>query len=399
MEIKIIIGANFGDEGKGMATNYFAKIAKDINSNCLVIMHNGGAQKGHTIFSNNGIRHVTSSFGSGIFQDADTYMSEEYIINPIYFKDEFLLLKSKGVTPKCFISCNSRITTPYDMFINQILEFSRNENKHGSCGLGIYETILRAKEIQLTYDDIINKDSLEIKDILQNIKNTYVFKRLKNAGITSVPAEYLDAIYNEKIIDDFIDDLSFLIKNTNIIKDETDFLESYNYIIFEGAQGLLLDQNNAEYFPHLTPSNTGLTNPLKIIKNIKKDKNIEVVYITRTYLTRHGAGKFPTETSKENINKSIIDLTNVFNDYQENIRYGYFDEDNFLNRINKDLAQCNIAINKSVFITHLNYTNNKLCCKNGLKNIEDFFQNTNFHIYLSKNENINDVEKYFTKTQ
>jgi len=92
MEIKVIIGANFGDEGKGMATNYFAKIAKDINSNCLVIMHNGGAQKGHTIFSNNGIRHVTSSFGSGIFQDADTYMSEEYIINPIYFKDEFLLL-------------------------------------------------------------------------------------------------------------------------------------------------------------------------------------------------------------------------------------------------------------------------------------------------------------------
>lgn len=392
MEIKIIIGANFGDEGKGMATNYFAKIAKNNKTNCLVVMHNGGAQKGHTIFNDNGIRHVTSSFGSGVFQDADTYMSEEYIVNPIYFKDEFLLLRNKNITPKCFINHKAKITTPYDIFINQILEFSRNKNKHGSCGLGIYETILRTKEFKLTYGDIVNKSDLELKNILKNIKNNYVFKRLKDANISSVPTEYLDAIYNEEIIDEFIKDLSFLTKNTNIIEDESEFLNLYNYIIFEGAQGLLLDQNNTEYFPHLTPSNTGLTNPLKIIKNIKKDKNIEVIYITRTYLTRHGAGKFPTETSKENINANIVDITNIFNNYQENIRYGYFDEEDFLNRINKDLAQCDINIDKSIFITHLNYTNNKLCCKNELKSIKDFFKNTNFNIYLSNDENVNNIK-------
>lgn len=74
---KIVIGANFGDEGKGLMTDYFANEAKKQGKSCLVVCHNGGSQRGHTVVSPSGIRHVFHHFGSGSFEGADTYLSSK----------------------------------------------------------------------------------------------------------------------------------------------------------------------------------------------------------------------------------------------------------------------------------------------------------------------------------
>ena len=110
-----------------------------------------------------------------------------------------------------------------------------------------------------------------------------------------------------------------------------------------------------EYFPHLTPSNTGLTNPVNMIKD-KNVIDIEACYVTRTYMTRHGAGRFDTECSKDEINSNMVDLTNVPNEFQGTLRYGKLDLNDLKNRIEKDSDSNRNGLNikKSLAVTHIN---------------------------------------------
>ena len=102
--VKVVIGANFGDEGKGLMTDYFA--AQSVGS-CLVVLHNGGAQRGHTVVTPEGFRHVFHHFGCGTFAGADTYCAEEFVVNPALFREEYEKLAKHGhihnfyINPKC----------------------------------------------------------------------------------------------------------------------------------------------------------------------------------------------------------------------------------------------------------------------------------------------------------
>ena len=122
---KIVIGSNFGDEGKGSMTDYFANEAKEQNKSCLVVCHNGGSQKGHTVISPSGLRHVFHHFGSGNFVEADTYLASEYIVNPIIFNKELSELKRKDIVTKCYVNKDCKLATPFDMMVNQIVEEDR----------------------------------------------------------------------------------------------------------------------------------------------------------------------------------------------------------------------------------------------------------------------------------
>lgn len=136
-----------------------------------------------------------------------------------------------------------------------------------------------------------------------------------------------------------------------------DILKEYNNIIFEAGQGLLLDQNNTAYFPHLTPSNTGIKNPAKIINNVNWEEEIavETCYVSRTYLTRHGAGPFKTECWKEEINHAIHDKTNEPNAWQGSLRYGFLNIKDMLDRCYNDFQSAKMDNNIfSIAFTHLN---------------------------------------------
>lgn len=348
--VKIVIGANFGDEGKGLMTDYFANEAKKQGKSCLVVCHNGGSQRGHTVVSPSGIRHVFHHFGSGSFEGADTYLSSEFIVNPIIFQKELSELKRYGATMKCFIDRNCRFTTPFDMMINQMIEEYRGDGKHGSCGLGIFETIVRTKEgLNNTVFEFSNLSASAMRDYLDNIVTKYVPERLKQLGVETIPAKWIAILENkDNIIENYIDDFSQMLENIQIVNHE--IIDACEYVIFEGAQGLLLDQNNLSYMPHLTPSNTGIKNPLAIIG--ERTVALEVCYVSRTYLTRHGAGRFDTECKKSDIDANIVDLTNVPNMYQDTLRYGMLVLEDLKNRICLDLG--NVNATKSLAVTHLN---------------------------------------------
>lgn len=330
--IKIVIGANFGDEGKGLMTNYFAK-----NSDCIVVLSNGGAQRGHTVSKPDGTRHVFHHFGSGTFNGASTYFPKEFILNPIIFRQEYEELLNMGYIPTVYGGAGCMTTTPWDMLANQIIESSRGKDKHGSCGMGIYETIQR-ENLGVKSDDY--------EGIL-----SYYNARFEELEI-HLSSKQQELFCSKGLLEHYKEDVKFMKRHVQPLTDND--LDSFQTIVFENAQGLMLDQNNMDYFPHLTPSNTGIKNPKTIIERVEwtEPLDIEVCYVTRTYLTRHGAGYLPRECKKEDINPDMIDETNVPNPHQDSLRYGMLDLCELYERCMNDLAGWKVK--KSFAITHNN---------------------------------------------
>jgi adenylosuccinate synthase len=399
-DIKIIVGANFGDEGKGHMTNYFASQVSD----GIVVRFNGGAQAGHTVKTADK-EHIFSHFGSGTLSGLPTYLSSFFIVNPMLFMKEYKVLESKiRWMPRIYMDFNCLITTPYDMLINQISEEHRNSGRHGSCGVGINETIERSqyKEFRITMFDIwFHQDW--VKMVLKFIHDKYVPKRLSELGINNIPDKFKTLLDSNNIIENYLEDVKNMIYYSLI----SDIYQITNYqtIIFEGAQGLLLDQNYIKYFPHLTRSNTGCQNAVTIIKTLGLEyHNIEVIYVTRSYMTRHGAGPFPTETLGPPFS-NIVDTTNIPNTFQGELRYGLMDGKELLERVFDDLQNFpkNMKIAFSLAITCLDQTENKIKVLEDNKVTEysvtdyhkKFIEDTDIYkLYLSYGSSTSDVKLF-----
>lgn len=360
-EVKVIIGSNFGDEGKGLMTDYFCNKC----DNPIVVRFNSGAQAGHTVVTPDGKRHVFGHFGSGTFNDTPTFLSKYFVVNPLSFLKELNELREKGVNPQIYVDDECLITTPYDMIINQIVEVFRGKNNHGSCGLGFNETLVRNSKdgFKLKVKDILdmNLNQTKVYEILMNIKNHYVTERLKELRVNNIDNEFKSILENNNLIFNFIEDIKKFIKNIKIISFK-EINRNFTTLIFEGAQGLMLHENY-KYFPHVTHSKTGIENVIEILNEVysefsnevKNKVNIEVIYITRSYLTRHGAGPLPGELNYAPYNK-IVDLTNIPNRFQGCLRFALLDLDLLNENIYNDFSKAinsGYNIRKSVAITCL----------------------------------------------
>ena len=345
----IVIGSYYGDEGKGHMTDILC--AK--NSSTLNVRFNGGAQASHTVVTDNGKRHAFRHFGSGTFSHATTYLSGDFIINPVAFvleADE--LEKNYDIFPKVFVNPNAIVTTPWDMYINQILERLRGKEKHGSCGFGINETILRSKNeaFKITVKDLNNTSSLISK--LEDIKDRYVTAHLKseyNIDFVSLNDEDKNKFESYEEINMYVFFVKEFLKKVSI--KENSILNNFQNVVFEGAQGLLLDKDNKESFPHVTPTKTGTTNTVKIITDSVYDGEVDVYYMSRCYMTRHGAGPLKNELKEAPYN-NICDLTNVKNEFQGSLRYSYLDLDILISNILNDMENLiGIPNKKNIYIT------------------------------------------------
>lgn len=359
--VKVVIGANFGDEGKGLMTDYFCAEAIKRNKSCIVALSNGGAQRGHTVVTPDGTRHVFHHFGSGTLVGVATYLSNQYIINPMTFRKEYEELEAMGFTPKVYAHWNCRWSTPYDMILNQIIEDSRGNKRHGSCGMGIWETIVRYNNYHPTCNNTLrtfNELSPQSKlNWMKNLRKEYFEERLGKADF-DVWGKWIDIFYSDALAYHFINDIRFMCKHITWTCSE--ILQSYDTVVFENGQGLLLDQNQTKYGDNTTPSNTGIQNPYEIINKYLPNANVEVCYVTRTYMTRHGAGNFESECNKAEINSLMEDKTNVPNPYQGSIRYGWLNVSELAKRIKADINS--IEANDyevSLAVTHINEFNNK----------------------------------------
>lgn len=322
MKVTAVIGAGYGDEGKGRMVDHFA------NNNSIVVRFNGGAQAGHTVVLPDGKRHVFHHIGAGTFQGARTYLSKYFISNPVLFRKEVEELRTQFKSqPRIYVSPYSFVTTPWDMMINIIAEENRGEKRYGSCGCGIHETVFRCNGSLLTNVQMLKNGNHNIIDL---IWNQYLPERIKELNLT--PSEsHWKWIQSPNIINNYMEDLKFFIDNVTV---EDPNLSAYQYVIFEGAQGLELDQNNVRNFPHVTPSNTGMENVWKLMHDFEPDAAPEIVYVTRSYKTRHGAGPFPEE---ESAMPNMDDETNIPNAHQGTMRFGLLNVNRLVQAIDKDM--------------------------------------------------------------
>lgn len=127
----IVIGLGFGDEGKGMVTDF---LCSHLPSSKIVTRFSGGHQAGHTV-ELKGYRHVFSNFGSGTLRGIPTYWSERCTVDPIGLVNELTILLNQGFKPRLYINQNCPITTPYDKSVQQIKN-REGVNQFNTCGVG-----------------------------------------------------------------------------------------------------------------------------------------------------------------------------------------------------------------------------------------------------------------------
>jgi adenylosuccinate synthase len=339
MRALAIIGAAYGDEGKGLAVDHAA------TADSLVVRFNGGAQAGHTVVTPDGRRHVFSHFGSGSFRGAATYLSRFFVSNPILFRPEYVDLAEMRAAPTVYAHPDSFLSTPFDMMFNEMQERRRGPQRHGSVGVGFGETIERCTWLDARYrttvDDVFG-DNLRAK--LARIQEDWVPRRAIYLGLTRAEVDKHPAMRSE-VVDRYIDDCAFFANRVHLSFSRA---LQHDRIIFEGAQGLELDQSYGA-FPHVTRSHTGLRNVMALLPELGVE-HLAVQYMTRAYTTRHGAGPLKGELSAPPA-PLIHDETNVPNEFQGTLRFGHLDLDRLSRAIRYDIEHAIVPVDPRVMIT------------------------------------------------
>lgn len=288
----LVAGLAFGDEGKGSVTD---ALVRKYHAD-TVIRYNGGAQAAHNVLTRDGKHHTFAQFGSGMFvPNVRTFLSKFVIINPASMLVEEAELRRQGITdafPRTIVDPRCVIVTPYQKALNRCLELSRGPARHGSTGMGIGVACEDAKkygDITLRASDVehhnIVRDKLELSKALcydRAMSLKYQWDQaLVRETMKVFREDYIDSWYIEQ----------YLAWRARI---DIDYMPAFETAVFEGAQGMLLDETWG-FFPHNTWSNATFDNAFEIIKEAKLNVDITKIGVLRTYYTRHGAGPFPSE--------------------------------------------------------------------------------------------------------
>ncbi|MCS4089930.1 adenylosuccinate synthetase [Rhizobium sp. BK176] len=339
-----VIGAAYGDEGKGLMTD---KLVWECGAR-LVVRTNGGAQAGHTVTTPDGKRHVFSHLGSGALAGARTHLAQYFVAHPMFFLGERERVLSLGGEVGMSADPRVVVTTPFDILVNQIVEEARGIARHGSCGMGFGETIERnlRPDLALSVADL-TASRLGIVSKLERIRRNWVPERLLALGILEMPERFKDILKDDAVMRRFLDDCDAFVEAVDVMGDA----DIGDGIVFEGAQGLLLDQDYGA-FPHVTRSNTGILNMASVAREAGIG-TIDATYATRAYTTRHGAGPLAHDGDVMDY-VEIVDPTNIHNDWQGTIRAAPLDLDVLAGAIRYDMARAEgIDLSASIAVTCL----------------------------------------------
>ncbi|MBK6952285.1 MAG: adenylosuccinate synthase [Crocinitomicaceae bacterium] len=283
MQVDVLLGLQWGDEGKG-------KIVDVVTPNYEIIARfQGGPNAGHTLIFE-GTKHVLHTIPSGIFRkDAINIIGNGVVIDPITLRAEIEKIESHGVTvgKNLLISKKAHLILPTHKILDKFSEESKGQHKIGST----------LKGIGPTYMDKTGRNGLRMGDTqLSNFKEKYtnlVAKHKKILGNYEYQ-QLLDETENK-----WFEALEFL-KKIELIDSEiyvNNALKAGKKILAEGAQGTMLDIDFGTY-PYVTSSNTVTAGTCTGL-GVAPTKIGEVIGIFKAYCTRVGSGPFPTELANE----------------------------------------------------------------------------------------------------
>lgn len=315
MRAFIVVGLGYGDEGKGSIVDW---LTREFDAS-LVVRFNGGAQAAHHVVTPEGIEYTFHMFGSGTLAGADTYLSQHMMVNPQVLAIEAAELMDLGVEEpfkRMWINEQASVTTPYHVALNRLKEMSRGDDRHGSCGLGIGETM----EDRLSGNGMrwLNMyDPVVLRRCLHGIRISKLTAahQLPWQGGMAWQQEFNTLLGNNDAAIRETFEIVFRAVHTCYAPP----LSLYP-VICEGAQGIMIDQEFGQAPYHTwsdcTPRNAGI-----VLREIGADETT-ILGVTRGYATRHGRGPLPTETKQPFV---MPDRTNATNPWQEELRYGWPD--------------------------------------------------------------------------
>ncbi len=284
MSTTVVLGAQWGDEGKGKVTDFFASSAD------FVVRFQGGNNAGHTIVVGDEKLALSLTPSGVLYPDCVPVIGSGCVIDLGFLKKELEMLNERNVnTEKLAISPNAHVVMPYHKLLDELIEESLGENKIGTTKKGIgpcYADKIQRRGIRV--QDLLNKDLFE-KKVKANVEET----NLTLTKIYNQPPLVAEEIINE--FNDYKDIVSNHVVDTSLLIDNA--IKDQKSILFEGAQGTLLDIDHGTY-PFVTSSNTSSGNAA--IGSGVGPKNIDrIVGVTKAYISRVGSGPFVTEQKNE----------------------------------------------------------------------------------------------------
>ncbi|MBI1889867.1 MAG: adenylosuccinate synthetase [Burkholderiales bacterium] len=294
-----LLGLGFGDCGKGLFTDYLCR-NWDTHT---VVRFNGGAQAGHNVVLPDGRHHIFSQFCSGSFvPGVVTVLAYPVIVHPTALLVEAARLQRLGVSDclqRMLIDERCRITTPFHQAAGRLRELARGQSAHGSCGVGVGETVqhsLERPEHILRYADLLQPQAALAK--LEVIRHQLLSEFVTACVVPENSALYdaeLRMLSDEAISARWLEHVAVLSAKVRPATKSmiADRLHRPGAVLFEGAQGVLLDEWHG-FHPHTTWSSISSDAVEAVTADYGLSTPIRHFGLIRSYLTRHGAGPMPT---------------------------------------------------------------------------------------------------------
>ena len=284
-----VVDLGYGDAGKGSVVD--ALCAQSPKT--AVLRFNGGAQAAHNVVTETGRHHTFSQFGSGTLRGVPTHLTRFMVVDPLALATEAAALGNPF--DLLTVDGDALLATPWHRAANHRAEQRRGSGRHGSCGLGVGETMAYA---------LAHADAPRASDVLSR-----PVLRRRLAAVEQHFGALADAP-----LDDVADAFLAFGRAVRIVGAEhTSRLLAQGPCVFEGAQGVLLDEWRG-WHPHTTWSTTTFANVAALCPSFQR------LGVVRTYTTRHGAGPLVTE--------AVLPLREKHNgtgEWQGAFRTGHFD--------------------------------------------------------------------------
>lgn len=325
----LTVDLGFGDAGKGSIVDFLTRE----HAAHTVVRYNGGAQAGHRVVDSGqpGREHVFSQFGSGTLAGAATHLSRFMLLDPLAMLVEAEHLHELGchaVMARTTIDAGALVTTPFQAAANRLKEIARGAGRHGSCGMGIGETAADA----LAHGARVLRAG-DLADAATTVRKLRFLQRLNRAKVaalggalpeTATVAAEMALLEDPAALDWLMARYADFTRQAQIVGGAYlhALLRRPGAVIFEGAQGVLLDEA-VGFHPHTTWSNITPGNALRLLAEAGYTDPVTRVGITRAYATRHGAGPFVSEEPA--LATALPDPANHFGAWQEGFRVGWLD--------------------------------------------------------------------------
>lgn len=320
----IVAGLGFGDEGKGSIVDFLCAAT----GSKLVCRYNGGPQAAHHVVNPDGGWHCFSQFGAGSFnEDTRTHLSGRMLLKPSNLLVERDALIAKGLARAdtlITIDPDAFIVTPYHGLLNRMEETARGSRRLGSVGMGVGKAALDREQ---------NPDALRLRDLFSPLLKEKIkdhvgkYERQLKLLVEAHNSEPLEKMYASRITYEALTAfyIQFAEYASSSVKSDEAALGSSNTdtpIIFEGAQGILLDKRYG-LTPHVTKTDVTFNSASSLPLNSQTSTVPLKLGILRAYSTRHGAGPFVAEDQR--ITALLPEYHNGTNEWQGAFRAGLFD--------------------------------------------------------------------------